>query len=123
MTRRCRILLSVFFLGMATATTGASQQPSRDLRAQVRALADSGKLGEAERIARAGGPALVESLGEVLVLRGRLSEARSALTEAVRGDATARRSAEAALGELAFRHGDRGDALRIAGAQIGRAHV
>ena len=34
---------------LAATTLGAWQQPSRDLRLQVRALADSGKLDEAER--------------------------------------------------------------------------
>ena len=43
----------VFF---AAAVLGAWQQPA-DPRVQVRALADAGKLEDAEKTARAGGPA------------------------------------------------------------------
>ena len=111
MRRAALILACMGAVGVANA-----QQPTRDARQQVRALADSGKLEEAERVARAGGVALTETLGEVLVMRGRLSEALPVLKEALKGDVSSRRSAEAALAELGFRHGDREDAYRIAGA-------
>ncbi|MDQ2664724.1 MAG: tetratricopeptide repeat protein [Gemmatimonadota bacterium] len=113
MRRFGSIARSVFVISAATAL-GAWQQPSRDTRAHVRALADSGKLDDAERVARAGGAALTESLGEVLVIRGRLSQADSVLKVAAQGDVAGRRSAEAALAELAYRRGDRVDALRRA---------
>ena len=100
----------------AAAALGAWQQPPRDQRAQVRALSDAGRLDDAERMARAGGVGLIASLGEVLVLRGRLAEADSVLRVAIDRDATGRRSAEATLAELAFRRGDRVDAFRRAGA-------
>ncbi|MEP6990139.1 MAG: tetratricopeptide repeat protein [bacterium] len=96
----------------ATVLLGAWQQPS-DPRAQVRALADAGKLADAERTARAAGAPLGETLGEVLVLRGRLAEADSVLHAALGRD-PGRRSAEAALAELALRHGDRTEAFRLA---------
>ena len=100
----------------AAAALGAWQQPSRAPRAQVRALSDAGRLDDAERMARAGGVGLIESLGEVLVLRGRLAEADSVLRVAIDRDAAGRRSAEATRAELAFRRGDRVDAFRRAGA-------
>ena len=85
-----------------------------DPRAQVRALADAGKLDEAERVARAGGPALSGALGDILVLRGKLAQADSVLRVAVTADPAGRRSAEVALAELAYRRGDRADAFRRA---------
>ncbi len=108
---------SLFVLVAATGL-GAWQQPSRDARQQVHALADSGKLEDAERAARAGGAALTETLGDVLVMRGRLSQADSVLKVAVQSDVAGRRSAEALLAELAYRRGDRVDALRRASALV-----
>jgi len=61
----------VFF----TAALLGAWQRAPDSRAQVRALADAGRLDDAERMARGGGASLTASLGEVLVMRGRLSEA------------------------------------------------
>ena len=106
----CNALLTL----AAAMALGAWHQPATT-RAQVRALADAGRLDDAERSARAGGAALTESLGEVLVLRGRIAEADSVLRRAVEVDATAGRSAEAALAELAMRRGDRSEAYRRAG--------
>ena len=103
---------------VAAMTVGAWQQPvarGRASRAQVRALADAGRLDDAESLARTGGAGLTESLGEVLVVRGRLEEADSVLRVALDRDAVGRRSAEAALAELAYRRGDRGEAYRRAG--------
>jgi tetratricopeptide (TPR) repeat protein len=97
----------------ATACLGGWQQPSAT-RAQVRALTDAGRLDDAERMARGGGAGLTESLGEVLVLRGKLSVADSVLRVAIERDGAARRSAEAALAELAWRRGDHEEAFRRA---------
>ena len=94
---------------------GVFQQP-RDTRAQVRALMDAGRFAEAERTARAGGVGLTESLGEVLVARGRLSEADSVFRVAIVRDAAGRRSAEVSLAELAYRRGEREEAVRRASA-------
>ncbi len=117
MMHRLGVLLNPLFILAVAGTLGVAQQPpSRDVRAQVRALADSGKLDEAERVARAGGAPIMETLGEVLVMRGRLSEATQVLKVALQGDVSSRRSAEATLAELAFRRGDREDAFRIARA-------
>ncbi|MGQ0702669.1 MAG: hypothetical protein ACT4PM_06000 [Gemmatimonadales bacterium] len=74
---------------------------------RVRALAEAGRLAEAEQAARAGGPALSVPLGEILALRGKLAPAESVFTAAVRGRLPGHRSAEAALAELAARRGDR----------------
>ena len=101
----------------AAALLGAWQQPS-DPRAQVRALADAGRLDDAERTARAGGSALAASLGEVLVMRGKLAQADSMFRVAIVQDPAGRRTAEAALAELAYRRGDRAEALRRAAALV-----
>ena len=103
------VLACVPMIGVA-----GSQQP-RAPRAQVRVLMDAGRYDDAERTARAGGDGLIESLGEVLVTRGRLVEADSVLRVAITRDAAGRRSAEASVAELAYRRGDRGEALRHAG--------
>jgi tetratricopeptide (TPR) repeat protein len=100
---------------VAAALLGAWQQPGAS-RAQVRALADAGHLDDAERMARGGGAPLTASLGEVLVMRGRLSEADSVFKAAIANDPGGRRTAEAALAELAFRRGDRTEAFRRASA-------
>lgn len=81
---------------------------------QVRALAESGRLAEAERLARSGGAALLVPLGEVLVLRGRLAEAESTFTAAVRANLPEQRTAQAALAELAAERGDQARARRLA---------
>jgi tetratricopeptide (TPR) repeat protein len=103
---------------IAAALLGAWQQPA-DSRAQVRALADAGKLDDAERMARSGGPSLLASLGEVLVMRGRLALADTVLKAAIVSDAGGRRTAEIALAELAFRRGDRAEAFRRASVLAG----
>ncbi|HTL04184.1 MAG TPA: hypothetical protein VL241_00435 [Gemmatimonadales bacterium] len=96
------------------APRGAADPP-----AQVRALAEAGRLAEAEQLARSD-PALAVPLGEVLRLRGRLAPAESAFAAALRGRLPGHRTAEAALAELAARRGDAGlarqRALVLAGA-------
>lgn len=103
----------LLLLSLALACAGAAtpQQDDASRRRQVRALAESGKLDEAERAARAGGPALAVVLGQVLVLRGRLAEADALFTSAASGNLPGRRTADAELAELAFRRGDRIGAL------------
>lgn len=103
---------------VAAVLACAWQQPA-DPRAQVRALADAGRLDEAERMARGGGASLQASLGEVLVMRGQLAQADSVLRAAVTSDPAGRRSAEAALAELAYRRGDRTEAYRRASVLAG----
>ncbi len=103
---------------LAALLACAWQQPA-DQRAQVRALADAGRLDEAERMARGGGASLQASLGEVLVMRGRLVQADSAFRLALTSDVAGRRTAEAALAELAYRRGDRAEAFRRASVLAG----
>ena len=113
MNRVVLVLLSVVALGAAGA-----QQPSHAVLLQVRALADSGKLEEAERVATAGGAPLTEALGEVLVLRGRRLEAVPVLNAALKGDMSSRRAAQATLAELAYARGSRDEAVRLAGLLV-----
>jgi tetratricopeptide (TPR) repeat protein len=82
----------------------------------VRTLAAQGKLDEAIATARAGGAPLQAALGEVLVMRGRLAAADSALQRAVSSQSEDWRSAAVTLAELAQRRGDDGDAMRRAEA-------
>jgi len=101
---------------LALLTLCCGNNPQRQAggpRAQVRALAEAGRLADAERLAR-GDPALAVPLGEVLLLRGRLAPAESAFAAAVRSNLPDRRTAEAALAELAARQGDRATAQRRA---------
>lgn len=104
-------------VGLACA--GLSSQDGGSPAARVRALAEMGRLAEAEAAARAGGAALAVPLGEVLVLRGRLGAADSAFSDAVRAGSTDRRTAEASLAELSARRGDAATAERRAAALIG----
>jgi tetratricopeptide (TPR) repeat protein len=91
------------------------QQPA-DPRVQIRALAETGHLADAEKMARDAGPAMSAALGEVLVLRGKLSGADSAFHIALDKDVAGRRTADAALAELALERGDRAEAFRRASA-------
>jgi len=103
-------------VGLACA--GLSSQDGASPAARVRALAETGRLEEAETAARAGGVALAVPLGEVLVLRGRFGAADSAFSAAVRAGSTDRRTAEVALAELSVRRGDAATAERRADALI-----
>lgn len=91
---------------VAVACAGRRQEAPEALRRQARALADAGRTAEAEAAARRGGAATMVALGEVLAMEGRLAAADSVLSEAVRRSAPERRTAEAALAELAVRRGD-----------------
>lgn len=101
-------------LMLVVALLACAWRKADDPRAQIRALTDTGKLEEAERVARAGGAALSASLGEVLVMRGKLVAADSALRLALTADVAGRRSADVLLAELAYRRGDRAEAFRRA---------
>jgi cellulose synthase operon protein C len=79
-----------------------------------RALADAGKLDEAIVAARAAGPPMAATLGEILVMRGRLAQADSVLRAVESSQAPGWRVATVALAELAERHGDHADAARRA---------
>ena len=109
------VLLSLLagFSGSRPMAAPPREAP-RDPPAQVRALAEAGRLAEAERLARSGGPELLVPLGEVLVLRGRLAPAESSFASAVRVRAPGQRTAQAALAELAERRGDHRTAVRLA---------
>ncbi|HYV98170.1 MAG TPA: tetratricopeptide repeat protein, partial [Gemmatimonadaceae bacterium] len=85
-------------------------------RRQIQALIETGKLDEAERTARAGGARLSATLGEVLVLRGRLASADSAFRAAIASGSPERWIAEVNLGELAARRGDTKEAFSRADA-------
>jgi tetratricopeptide (TPR) repeat protein len=118
------VLVRAAALALLTLFTGSAsprQAPGRNdtPREQVRALAESGRLLEAERMARSGGPTLLVPLGEVLVLRGKLAEAAAVFNAAVRARLPDQRSAEVALAELAARQGDRATAQRQADALAG----
>jgi tetratricopeptide (TPR) repeat protein len=109
--RRARVVL---LFGLALACAGAAQQDAGTAAQRVAALVESGRLDDAERLARGGGDSLAVSLGEILVMRGRLAEAESLFTAAVTAQQPGFRRAVAALAELALRRGDRGEALRRA---------
>src|SRR5262249_22687650 len=107
-------------IAIALLALFSGSAPARQIRSspleQVRALAEAGRLAEAERLARGGGAALSVALGDVLALEGRLSAADSVFAAAVRGKLPAARSASAGLAELAARRGDRANAKRLAEA-------
>ncbi|MEP6762730.1 MAG: tetratricopeptide repeat protein [Gemmatimonadaceae bacterium] len=96
----------------APATPAAITAQNR----RVVALADSGKLDEAERAARNGGAATTAMLGEILTLRGKLTAADSAYEAAIKANSPNARTAQVGLAELAMRRGDRVDAFRRASA-------
>ena len=117
MVRAAALALLTLFTGSPAPRQAAGR--SDNPREQVRALAESGRLAEAERLARSGGPALLVALGEVLVLRGKLAEAETTFTAAITARLPDQRSAEAALAELTARQGDRATARRRADALAG----
>ena len=74
-------------------------------RALVEALAVQGKYADAEEVAREGGDALANGLGEVLLARGKLDEAEAAFRTAAGSRGPDRLTAAANLAELLFRRG------------------
>ncbi|HUG27988.1 MAG TPA: hypothetical protein VMK53_06785, partial [Gemmatimonadales bacterium] len=109
--RRARVVL---LFGLALACAGAAQQDAGTPAQRVAALVESGRLDEAQRLARDAGDSLAVQLGEILVMRGRLAEAESLFLAAVEAQRPGFRRAVASLAELALRRGDRGEALRRA---------
>jgi tetratricopeptide (TPR) repeat protein len=101
-----------------TQSDRASAQPARamDPVQHIINLADSGKANEAERVARAGVPATLAALGDILVLRGKLVGADSAYRASIAARAPGQRTASVGLAELALRRGDRATALQRARA-------
>lgn len=83
-------------------------------RRSILALAEAGKLDEAESAARAAGDPLAVTLGDVLVLRGRLAAADSAYAAAMAAGHPPVRVARVAQAELLARRGDLAGALRAA---------
>lgn len=97
---------------LVMAVVGGLGLVQPDVRTRVDALADAGKLAEAERAAREAGAAGSVALAEVLVLRGRLAAADSAAQAAVRAGSAERRQAQVIVAELAARRGDRAASVR-----------
>ncbi|MGH7524156.1 MAG: tetratricopeptide repeat protein [Gemmatimonadales bacterium] len=100
-------------IGVLPACLAGQARKPGDQRG-VPGLIESGKPDDAERAARAGGNAMAVTLGEILVLRGKLPAADSIFRAAVAAKLPAYRSAEAALAELAARRGDRVAAMCLA---------
>ena len=98
----------------ANAQSTLATRRAPDITQHIINLADSGKLDEAERVARGSGTPTLAMLGEILVLRGKLVGADSAYRASISAQASGMRTAQVALAELAARRGDRADALRRA---------
>jgi len=79
-----------------------------------RALAEAGKLDDAIVAARAGGAPMAATLGEILVMRGRIAQADSVLGDVERRQGAGWRVASVTLAELAERRGDHTEAARRA---------
>jgi tetratricopeptide (TPR) repeat protein len=102
----------VLVLALASVAMALPAQ-SPDVWREVDALVDAGRLDAAERRARDGGAPARVAYAEVLVRRGRLAAADSALT--LVGDAaTGARVAEVIRAELALRRGETREAERRA---------
>jgi len=122
MKRRALLLGSLLWLSAACSSADHvdAQQPAVNRNAtltqRVAALSDVGKLDEAEQLARSQGAPGLALLGEMLVLRGRLAAADSAYRASVTAQAPGYRTAQVGLAELAWRRGDRKQALQLAQA-------
>lgn len=120
MKRNSLLLLSLVWLTAACSSADQvdAQQPAANRNAtltqRVAALSDAGKLDEAEQLARSQGAPGLALLGEILVLRGRLTAADSAYRASLTAKASGYRVAQAGLAELALRRGDRAQALQLA---------
>jgi tetratricopeptide (TPR) repeat protein len=80
-------------------------------RRSILALAEAGRLDDAEASARTAGPAFATTLGDVLVLRGRLASADSAYDAAIAQRAPFTRLAEIGRAEIDARRGALAEAL------------
>ena len=105
-----RVLRATVMLPAYVVLLGAWCMDDADRRG-IMAMAESGRLDDAERAARAGGPALATTLGDVLALRGRLDAADSAYRSAVSASAPLHRVAAVGLAELHARRGNTQDAF------------
>ena len=115
MKRHSLILLSLLCVAAACSSADrAGAQPPRSITARVAALADSGRLDDAEKAARAAGAPGLGVLGDVLVMRGRLAAADTAYRASIAANAPGQRTAQVGLAELAWRRGDRVGALQLA---------
>ena len=117
MSAPIRLAALVLALGM-THSRGPEAQSHSSPAERVRQLAETGRLADAERLAREGGTALLVPLAEVLALQGKLAAAESAFAAAARGNPADRRIAAAGLAEVAVRRGDVESARRIADALV-----
>jgi len=115
--RASLVALSFLVLGCAGGdSAGAAQRQERD---PIRALIEAGQYEEAERRLRReveadpGAVELLNRLGEVLVLRGRVGEAEGAFRRAIDGDAPDRLLAELNLAVLRYDRGDHETAMRM----------
>lgn len=103
-----------WWLGFLVPWSLAAQQSARKSGESVYLMVEAGRLDDAERAARAGGDAEAVTLGDVLVLRGKLEAADSTYHDAVTRRLPAYRSAVVGRAELAMRRGDRDGATRLA---------
>ncbi|MEP6832792.1 MAG: tetratricopeptide repeat protein [Gemmatimonas sp.] len=115
MKRSSVLLMSLVYLSLAcSASDRAGAQPPRSITARVASLSDSGRLDDAEKTARAAGAPGLGVLGDILVLRGRLTAADSAYRASIAANAPGQRTAQVGLAELTWRRGDRALALQMA---------
>lgn len=111
--RTSRLLSGAIVLASTALLLGASCADAQDRRA-ILALADAGRLDDAEAAARAAGATESVTLGDVLVLRGRLAAADSAYAAAIAARAPLARVAEIGRAELLERRGAIDQALAAA---------
>ncbi|MGV3707860.1 MAG: hypothetical protein ACO1Q7_03395 [Gemmatimonas sp.] len=115
MNRSTLATLALLLTSVACSTSDrAVAQPPRSITARVAALADSGRLDDAEKAARAAGAPGLGVLGDILAMRGKLAGADSAYKASIAANAPGSRTAQAGLAELAWKRGDRAQALQLA---------
>lgn len=103
--RGARIVQAALALVGVAPLLGASSCADAQDRRAILALADAGRLDEAEAAARAAGATEAVTLGDVLVRRGRLAEADSVFAAAIASRAPLSRVAEIGRAELLVRRG------------------
>ena len=115
MRRTLRVGYGALALLASAPLLGASCADAQDRRG-ILALADAGRLDDAEAAARAAGAVEAVTLGDVLVRRGRLAEADSVYAAAMAANAPHARAAAVARAELFMRRGAVDQALARAEA-------
>ena len=108
------VALAWLCVACSSADRASAQISPRSITARVASLSDSGRLDDAEKAARAAGAPGLGVLGDILVLRGRLAAADSAYRASIAANAPGSRTAQVGLAELAWRRGDRAQALQLA---------